>query len=342
MRSIFVRQIVRRDVFRPRSLPWVARIYKYPFERWSTPGRQALFGAPNLLLFYLYSRFVPFASLGTMTVRCGSDEKVVRFNARNTQFQAVYSTRFRMGYEPQITALIDSLITDSAVFLDIGSNWGWFAITVASRPGFIGRVLAFEPFPSTFDDLRTTVDQSGLANRIECHQAAVSDQIGECGITLPDGVHSGLATLSAKPSKNKVRTLTLDSLNLPKVDVIKVDAEGSELKVFSGAERLLQQQRPMLIFENSRGSEEFESCLRPLLFLERLGYLFFQVGWMRQFEKKSCLVGDDADPEPQADEALALARFEIGERGLLPQGLNVFACHRERLAQLTATFQPFG
>jgi hypothetical protein len=48
-------------------------------------------------------------------------------------------------------------------------------------------------------------------------------------------------------------------------------------------------------------------------------------------------MGDDLDPNPRSEETLALARFDLEERFLRPD-INVFACHRDRLAELETTF----
>jgi hypothetical protein len=67
------------------KLPWIARVYRYPLDKWSTPGRQALFGAPNLLLFFLCQKLLPFKVKGIFTVKIHGQERQVGFDARNTR-----------------------------------------------------------------------------------------------------------------------------------------------------------------------------------------------------------------------------------------------------------------
>src|SRR5713226_5541601 len=233
MHPVLIRKITRRNPFAIEKLPLIARIFRWPFDRFSTPGRQALFGAPSLLAFFLYRRFVPVRAAGVFKFKIGGQEKRIEFDARNTQFSAIYFKKLASGYEPHITALLDVLMPDDGVFLDVGSNWGWFSLFLASRPGFKGKVHAFEPFPSTFADLVSMVAQAGLSDRIECHNVALSDRIGDATMHLPDGFQSGAATLSEPlrgevPEGEAISTVTLDALKVDPAAVMKIDAEGSE------------------------------------------------------------------------------------------------------------------
>src|SRR5436189_134954 len=117
MEFVLVRKITRRNPFSIEKLPLMARIYRYPFDKWSTPGRQALFGAPNLLLFFLYQKLIPIKPRGIFKLNIGGQEKRITFDARNTQFCALYVNCFRFGYEPHVTALLDLLIPADGVFL---------------------------------------------------------------------------------------------------------------------------------------------------------------------------------------------------------------------------------
>jgi len=132
---------------------------------------------------------------------------------------------------------------------------------------------------------------------------------------------------------------TLDSLNLDPPFLIKADVEGAEAKVFKGGQKLLSEHRPMIVFENSKSVHEPELTLEPLTVLRKLGYEFFQVGWLRDCRGTAFVVGDDADPNPRAAEVLCLVKFELQERFLRQPGINIFACHRDKYPQLKTVFK---
>src|ERR1044071_2794578 len=178
MQSFLCREIVRPNPFRMEKLPWIAKIFRYPFERWTSLGRQALFGAPYFTAFLLYQKFWPFPSKGSFVVNVRGQEKLVWFDVRNTQFQALYRSAFASGYEPHLTALMDLLVGTNGVFYDVGSNWGWFSLVIASRSDFSGKVHAFEPFPSTYADLSSVMKQAGVEAVVQCHDVALTDRTG--------------------------------------------------------------------------------------------------------------------------------------------------------------------
>jgi len=339
---VLIRKITRRNPFAIEKLPLIARIYRWPFDRFSSFWRMGAFGAPNFLVFLLYQKLIPIKPAGVFKFKTGGQEKRIQFDARNTQFSAVYFKKLAGGYEAHITALLDVLVPDDGVFLDVGSNWGWFSLFLASRPGFMGKVHAFEPFPSTFADLVSTVAQAGLSDRIACHNVALSDRIGDATMHLPYGVQSGGAKLSelstgAAPKGKAIKTVTLDSLNVEAAAVMKIDAEGSEFKVLTGAASFIPAHRPMIVIESGRYPQEPPRTLGPLRLLRSWGYELFQVAWLRQWEGGPFLMGDDLDPNPQSEETLALARFDVEGRFLRPD-INVFACHRDRLPELETKF----
>lgn len=333
--------IQRRNPFQIERVPWINRIYRYPVDRWPSLARQALFGSPNFLLFWLYKKLCPIVPKGAFKFISNGCEHRIIFDGRNTQFSALYFKAYAGGYEAQVTALIDLLIPVDGVFLDIGSNWGWFSLIVASKSGFCGKIHAFEPFPGSFKDLKSTVVQAGLDGRIECHGFALSDRAGTVSMLLPDKFQSGQAIMQ-EIQNNKdgnIQAKTLDSLELAKISVIKMDVEGAEAKVIRGAQKTLSRCQPMIIMENGRHFSEIRKTLDPLFLLSSLGYQLFHIAWLRRDRDITYLLGDDDDSDPRDGETLCLVPFNVEERFLRANGMNVFACHLEKMAIINSLFR---
>lgn len=343
MQPILIRQITRRYPFKIKKVPWIARVYAYPFDRWPSLGTQAVFGAPNFALFLLFQKLSPFKPQGQFAYAINGQERLIRFNALNTQFHALYFKSFAKGFEPQISALMDLLLPVDGGFYDIGSNWGWFSLHLASKPGFHGVIHAFEPFPSSYRDLCSLIEQAGLDGRVHAHNLALSDHTGSARMHLPDRFQSGRAVMeeARADGAGTAPMTTLDSLNLEPPFLIKADVEGAEAKVFRGGTRLLAEHKPLLVFENSRQPNEPWRTLEPLEILRGLGYELFQVGWLRRAAGRSFLVGDDIDPNPQEAEVLALSRFRWEDRFLRCEGLNIFACHQDKVPTLKNLFEEY-
>lgn len=64
---------------------------------------------------------------------------------------------------------------------------------------------------------------------------------------------------------------TLDSLNLPKLDFLKVDTEGAELDVFRGGIETIKRCRPKMLFENHVHIDP-DCEAKCIAFLRELGY----------------------------------------------------------------------
>jgi len=342
--EILTRRLVRRRPFRIENVPWVTRIYRYPFERWSSHGHQALFGVFHIAFFVFYQRFVPIKPKGTFLYTIGGDEKRVAFDGRNTQFEALYRSHYVDGYEPEVTSLVDSLLPADGVFYDIGSNWGYHSLWAASKAGFRGEIHAFEPFPSTFADLKSVVEQAGLTDRVRLHNQAVADHVGTTAMHMPNPLHSGWATMDADSvgqQAGKIPLVTLDSLQIAPADIMKIDAEKAEAKVLRGARNLIAQKHPMIVFESLRDLAEPESTLEPYQILAEAGYNFFRLAWVREGSGGAVyLQGDDNHARALAEDCLALVPFNPAERFMAPEWMEVFACHKANLPQVRSLFEP--
>ncbi|MNT11699.1 hypothetical protein D3C72_1465930 [compost metagenome] len=72
-----------------------------------------------------------------------------------------------------------------------------------------------------------------------------------------------LKELKSSNEISQIKLITLDSLNLPRVDFIKMDVEGMEVAALLGAEKTIQKFRPLLFVENDR-AEQSEALLALL------------------------------------------------------------------------------
>jgi FkbM family methyltransferase len=320
----------------------LARLYGYPYDRWPySRGRQVLFGAPNLALFAFLSKTGLCPRTGTFELKVGDQIRKVQFDARNTQFHAIYLSVFSKGFEPELTALFDIVIGPEDNFMDIGSNWGYFSLFVASKAGFKGKIWAAEPFPSTFRDLEITVQRAGLSERIQCLNIALSSYEGETSMSLPDFTHSGLAVLNPqdKAGGKRVHVQTLDSLGVSPA-VIKIDAEGSEGDILEGARKLLSSGRPMIVVENWRNLQNPRQSLHPLQLLRDHGYMLFHPCWLRTIDPDlKVFVSAENAADARENETLALVPLTVEDRFLRQDQINVFACHESDLPRLSRMFE---
>ena len=312
-----------RNPFAVESLPFLARLFETAFRPRRRVSKRFI-GKPAKRLFRLLMA-LGVNGTGRARVETPAGSHTVTFSARNTQFGALYMPQNKPVYEPETSALLDRLIGDGDVFFDIGANWGWYSVLIASRPTFHGDIHAFEPFPSTFADLVSVVSQANLDDRIVCHAVALAERDGEAEMAFSDGVQSGLARLGEKGGV-PVRLARLDDMSLAAPAVIKIDAEDHELGVLEGAAAVIDGARPFIVLENWLHGENPRLTLAPLALLAARRYRFYFPGWV--CGDPDCILSD-----PGASSELALVPFLAAQRFQLPTQINVIAVPVERTGE---------
>lgn len=142
--------------------------------------------------------------------------------------------------------------------VDIGANLGYFAFQYLSRSRPAGRVLAFEPVPSTFDLLQQNVRLNGFEGVMDCYQLGLGAMSKEAKMQLSN--HRNLATVQNTAPRShyvaeirvSIRRLdeVLPEIGVPleSVDVLRMDLQGYEYEVFQGMSRLLEEGSIGLVF----------------------------------------------------------------------------------------------
>jgi FkbM family methyltransferase len=149
---------------------------------------------------------------------------------------------------------------DSPVVYDIGANDGFISTHLAQMlAGHTPNIYAFEPTPTTLAKLVQSVERLGLNDSVYPVAAAVIDNpkpvrisYSERNSLLAQIRPSGLSPRAGEKLA-EAEGVTLDAFfsltgALPKL--IKIDAEGSEVAIFRGAQSLLTRpDRPAILFE---------------------------------------------------------------------------------------------
>jgi len=328
--DVLRRPVAIRNPFAVRRLSLLSHLHKAAFKVRRRLSRRFV-GKPAKRLYRLLLRLGAAGKGSSFAIALpGAAAREVGFNGRNTQFGALYLPQNQPIYEPETSVLLDCLVADGDVFFDVGANWGWYALLIASRPGFSGRVHAFEPFPETFQDLARCVGDSALGEIVTCHEVALADSDGDSAMGFSDGVQSGLARLG-EAGGTRVRIARLDSLFLPAPAVIKIDAEDHELAVLAGAAETIAASRPFIVFESWLHRDDPRLTLAPMEFLVERDYRFFYAGWA--VGDPHCVLPSDKAPAGNMG-TLALVPFLTAQRFHLPDQLNILAVPAERMADL--------
>ena len=168
--------------------------------------------------------------------------------------QSFFLKRF---YDLPSQLLLQQALRAGDRFIDVGANIGMMTLAAARCVGESGQIESFEPNPKAFERLSQHVQTNHLSN-VKLHQAAVSEQAGTMELRVVGG-HTGAGTLGEIRESDKsavtmavaVKVLRGDDVIPPgdRPTTIKIDVEGFELQVLRGFDRLLRENRPLVLAE---------------------------------------------------------------------------------------------
>jgi len=197
--------------------------------------------------------------------------------------------------------------------IDIGANYGVYALTMAKIVGPTGAVWAFEPASSTAALLAQGVAANNFSQVVvEC--SAISSACGTARLSLNDNSEFNSLVRDELPAltTETVPVVTLDDCLMrygwKDIDFMKIDAEGEEKNIIAGGRRFFTECSPLILYEIKAGAD---------LHLELVQH-FARIG----FESYRLIPGLDL-----------LVPFDVNSQ---PDGylLNLFCCKKDRATLL--------
>lgn len=163
-------------------------------------------------------------------------------------------------YEKELGDLLKKIIKPNDVFIDVGANIGYFSLLVAHRFSS-ATVISFEPVTDLYKKMNDNITLNNTKNIIS-ENVAAGELNGEKEIFVSAPDNLGMSSFH-KPEnysgyKEKAKVVAIDEWfkgsGLPRIDLIKLDIEGSELAALKGMQEILQNFKPFLIVEINPGT----------------------------------------------------------------------------------------
>ena len=159
------------------------------------------------------------------------------------------------SYEKELEDLLKKMLRSNDVFIDIGANIGYFSLLVANNSPTV-KVISFEPVADLFQKMNDNITLNNIKN-IMTVNAAVGEVNEEKELFVSASDNLGMSSFKQPENysgkKEKVEVVTIDdwfkTSGLSKIDIIKLDIEGSELAGLKGMKEVLLKQKPVLIVE---------------------------------------------------------------------------------------------
>lgn len=157
-------------------------------------------------------------------------------------------------YEEYFTEFVKLIINKNDYVMDVGANLGYHTITLSELVGNDGKVYSFEPQRIIYQQLNSNIFSNGLDN-VYSYNNAVGEDERYVNIVEPDYhfnqniINTGNTGINHKNAGKNVKQITIDSLQLPKLNFIKLDIQGSELSALKGASNTISKFRPYMYIE---------------------------------------------------------------------------------------------
>ncbi len=163
-------------------------------------------------------------------------------------------------YEPNEFYFLSRILKPGMHFVDIGANNGLFSLFATSYIWPNGCSYAIEPSPREITKLTQNVRLNTLPpSSVKILEFALSDLPGERELLVAEDKYDGHNTLghfiydTNEKERTSVKAETLDRLvqkgDIKKVDVMKIDAEGSEYAILRGSTVSIKKFRPIILIE---------------------------------------------------------------------------------------------
>jgi FkbM family methyltransferase len=186
-------------------------------------------------------------------------------------------------YDIAVSEVLARLIKPGDTVVDAGANVGYMTLLAGVAAGSSGRVFSWEPHPELFSVLHSNVTALTARGgaRITIRNAALGPETGQAELRLPSymDANDGVAYIGESGGCGQSMTVAVETIDDvvgdARIAVMKLDVEGAELGVLSGARRALGHGRVThIVFEDHVGADS--PAARVLV---ANGYRLFSLGW---------------------------------------------------------------
>jgi FkbM family methyltransferase len=190
-------------------------------------------------------------------------------------------------FEPDIVELVKQHLDPQKDVIDVGANVGFYTVLFSKILNEDNKVLAIEPTPLVLGYLRRNIERNGCTKSVLIFEGIATNSKGDYRLNTIVGmeefssigkiVHSYVAEKKSVPLAVKGDTIDNLVYNLGlRPGFIKVDVEGAEYWVLTGAVSTIKEYRPIIVFELSENL--LASCgttpQMVLDFLQQYNYIF--------------------------------------------------------------------
>jgi FkbM family methyltransferase len=168
-----------------------------------------------------------------------------------------YIARSNDFFEREVLDYVARVHPVQKTILDVGANIGNHTLYFAKYLEY-DSIVAFEPIPANFELLK---ENTRHLDNVFLRKEAVGN--GDSDLTMAENRTNMGASQVDPEGKIRVRQVRLSDIFVPEVSLIKIDVEWHELQVLDGATALIDEDRPLILIEDSAAAyEDYMSTLQ--------------------------------------------------------------------------------
>jgi len=188
-----------------------------------------------------------------MIINFSYKNSVIKLVAQDNEWIGCRINNYKMFYELELLEYIKSRFI-GGVALDVGANIGNHSIFFSKF--IFDKTYAFETNPTNFSLLIQNKTNNNISdNKLILYQVALSDDHYKY---VNNDFIGNMGRSFIVEGEGELETKKLDDFDLPKVNFIKMDVEGHELKVLKGATNLIKRDFPHIVLECNNYTDDFE------------------------------------------------------------------------------------
>lgn len=180
-------------------------------------------------------------------------------------------------WESGIAEILSKYIKPGTIAIDMGAHIGIHTLLMSHKIGPDGLVISFEPQMKIYRELHHNLILNNCQKNVITLRYALGNKKQSVEMCKANPTNEGGTRIGK--GGDSVNMITLDSLNLSNVSLIKMDVESYELNVLKGAKKTLIRNNPVIVFE-ILGEVDLDHCNPKeqaiydeiMTFLEDLGY----------------------------------------------------------------------
>jgi len=232
-------------------------------------------------------------------------------------------------HEPITTQITIQELKKDMTCLDIGSNIGYYTFMESKAVGNNGLVIAIEPSPKNFQQMKKSLELEKTSN-VDTNNFAVGEQNGECNFLIHKRsnlckIIPNEAPLPKFGNVVKIPLKKIDSFieekKLNRLDFIRMDIEGYEINLFEGLWSTLKFFKPMIQMEFHDSLFTIEKKTKFFLRLKNEGY---EIKYFIPRELDRPIIGEMNDVRDYKINNL----LDLFKKGLVFNGFIVFLEHQ--------------